>query len=325
MKKNSHQYNISVPDSGQRLDKFLSQKYSQLTRSHLKNLIENHAIEVNGCSVKSGYALKTDDIITISFPDPEPSRIIPENISLDFIYEDDDLLVINKPAGLIVHPGAGNRNGTMVNGLLYHCQTLSGINGVLRPGIVHRLDKNTSGLLVVAKNDRSHINLSRQFESKTIKRTYNAIVWGVPAQEKGEIITQIGRSRRDRKKMTVLKERGREAITQFQVIRDYAFFSYLEISLKTGRTHQIRVHLNHLNHPIFGDSDYNGRQSQIYRLPSHLQKRGMALLKNIDRQALHARILEFVHPATNKLVKFESQLPGDMLRLLEKIPEVLMI
>ena len=213
----------------------------------------------------------------------------------------------------------------MVNGLLYHCQTLSGINGVLRPGIVHRLDKNTSGLLVVAKNDHSHINLSRQFETKSIRRIYNAIVWGVPADEKGEIITQIGRSRRDRKKMTVVKERGREAITQFQVIRHFIFLSYLEVSLKTGRTHQIRVHLNHLNHPVFGDPDYNGRQSQIYRLPSHLQKRGMALLKSINRQALHARILEFIHPATKKIVKFESQLPADMQHLLEKIPDALML
>ena len=218
-------------------------------------------------------------MITILFPDPALSHITPEDIPIDIIFEDDDLLVINKPAGLIVHPGAGNRNGTLVNGLLYHCKTLSGINGVMRPGIVHRLDKNTSGLLVVAKNDNSHLKLSRQFESKTIKRTYHTIVWGVPAEEKGEVITQIGRSRRDRKKMTVLKNEGREAITHFQVIKDYIFLAHLEISLETGRTHQIRVHLNHLNHPVFGDPEYNGRTSQIQRFPSHLQKTGHGLIE----------------------------------------------
>jgi 23S rRNA pseudouridine1911/1915/1917 synthase len=226
---------------------------------------------------------------------------------------------------LIVHPGAGNRKGTLVNGLLYYCKTLSGINGVLRPGIVHRLDKNTSGLLVVAKNDTSHLKLSRQFESKAITRTYNAIVWGVPSDKTGEINTQIGRSRRDRKKMTVLKERGREAITRFRIIKDYVFLAHLEVNLGTGRTHQIRVHLNYLNHPVFGDPDYNGRKSQINRLPSHLQKRGMGLLKMIDRQALHAKTLEFIHPRTNAKMVFDSNLPGDIRGILDKIPDTLMI
>jgi len=325
LKKNFHLYKISPLDAGQRLDKYLSQKYGDLTRSRLKNLIENNNILVNNLSVKSGYNLKIDDSVSVFLPEPAPSHITPENIPIDIIFEDDELLVINKPAGLIVHPGTGNRNGTLVNGLLYHCNTLSGINGVLRPGIVHRLDKNTSGLLVVAKNDMSHLRLSRQFETKTIKRTYNAIVWGIPSENEGEIITQIGRSGRDRKKMTVLKEKGREAITHYRVKKDYLYLSYLKVFLETGRTHQIRVHLNHLNHPVFGDPEYNGRKSQIYRLPSHLQKRGMALLKTINRQALHAITLEFIHPTTEKVMNFESDLPEDMQNLVEKIPDILMI
>ncbi len=325
MKKNFDHYKISLLDAGQRLDKYLSLKYGDLTRSHLKNLIDNNLVLVNDHSVKSGYNLKAEDIIAISFPEPELSQIVPEDIPIEIIFEDDDLLVVNKPAGLIVHPGAGNRNHTLVNGLLFHCKSLSGINGIMRPGIVHRLDKDTSGLLVVAKNDKSHHKLSRQFESKTIKRTYHAIVWGVPSENEGEIRTQIGRSRRDRKKMTVLKDRGREAITHFQLIKDFIFLSHLEIFLETGRTHQIRVHLNYLNHPIFGDPEYNGRKSQINRLPPHLQKRGMALLKAIDRQALHAKDLEFIHPISEKKMKFESDIPEDMQNILMRIPTAFMI
>jgi 23S rRNA pseudouridine1911/1915/1917 synthase len=310
--------------SGPRLDKFLHQKYPSLTRSYLQNLILKGCVTVNGRQVKTGFQLKPGDEINISFPELQSSHIKAENIPLDIVYEDNSLLILNKPAGMIVHPGAGNYSGTMVNALLYHCKNLSGINGILRPGIVHRLDKYTSGLLVVAKNDRSHVHLSRQFENKSIFRIYEAIVWGVPG-EKGEIITKIGRSKRDRKKMTVLKDGGREAITDYHILKEYQFLSHLEIRLRTGRTHQIRVHFNHINHPVFGDGDYNGRKTQLYRLPSHLQKRGAQLLKSITRQALHAKSLQFVHPETNQTMKFNSDLPDDMQSLLEKIENTLLI
>jgi 23S rRNA pseudouridine1911/1915/1917 synthase len=317
-------YIIDFSASGQRLDKFLSQFYPSFTRSYLKNLISQGSITVNAETVKSGYQLKLNDEVNVLFPDIQPSHIEPEDIPLDILHEDNSVLVINKPAGMIVHPGAGNVSGTIVNALLFHCKNLSGINGIIRPGIVHRLDKNTSGLLVVAKNDRSHVNLSRQFEQKSISRIYHTFVWGVPGNE-GEIITQIGRSRRDRKKMIVLKDGGREAITEYRILKDFLYISYLEIKLKTGRTHQIRVHLNHINHPVFGDPDYNGRKSQIYRLPSHLQKRGSLLLKSIDRQALHAKNLQFIHPESNEVMKFDTNLPDDMQYLADKIDDTLML
>jgi len=322
--RKSSSYSIDSSLSGQRLDKFLSQLYPSVTRSHIKNLISKGDIVVNTKHVKAGYQLKENDEINVFFPKAQPSHLEPEDIPLDIIYEDKSLLVINKPAGLIVHPGAGNLNGTMVNALLFHCKNLSGINGILRPGIVHRLDKNTSGLLVVAKNDDSHVNLSKQFEQKKIRRVYHTIVWGVPGKE-GEIITQIGRSKKDRKKMTVLKNGGREAITEYRILKDLLYLSYLEIKLKTGRTHQIRVHLNHINHPVFGDPEYNGRKSQIVRLPSHLQKRGSLLLKSLNRQALHAKELQFIHPETNKLMKFDTNLPADIQNLLDTSENMLML
>lgn len=291
----------------------------------MQNLIKSGHIKLNDVLVKSGVKINNSDVITGCFPIPRESHIKPENIALNILYEDDDLVIINKPAGMIVHPGAGNRSGTLVNALLYHCKSLSGINGILRPGIVHRLDKNTSGILVVAKNDISHVNLSRQFEKKEIQRIYHAFVWGVPKPESGEIVTQIGRSRRDRKKMTVLRSQGREAITGYRLIEDYIYLAHLELSLKTGRTHQIRVHLNHIHHPVFGDADYNGRTSQLHRLPSHLQKRGASLLKGIDRQALHAKTLSFLHPRIKKIMEFDSDLPADMSGIKDKIKDTLMI
>jgi len=317
-------YIIDFSTSGQRLDKFLSQNHPDVTRSFLQNLISQGNITVNKERVKTGYQLKLNDEVNLLFPEIKPSHIEPEDIPLTVLYEDKSLLVIDKPAGMIVHPGAGNLKGTLVNALLFHCKNLSGINGILRPGIVHRLDKNTSGLLVVAKNDRSHVYLSRQFEEKSISRIYHTFVWGSPGNDR-KIITQIGRSRKDRKKMTVLRIGGREAITEYRVLVDFLYISYLEIRLKTGRTHQIRVHLNHINHPIFGDPDYNGRKSQIYRLPSHLQKRGSLLLKSINRQALHAKKLQFFHPETNQLLKFETDLPSDMQYLLDKIEDTLLL
>lgn len=246
-------------------------------------------------------------------------QILPEEMPLVIVFEDESLLVINKPAGLVVHPGAGNRRGTLVNGLLHHCRLLSTVNGAMRPGIVHRLDKNTSGLLVVAKENPVHVALARQFETKEIVRVYHALVWGSFLKPEGEIETFIERSRKDRKKMHVAKNHGKWALTTYQVVKSFGNFSFLELVLKTGRTHQIRVHLNHIGHPIFGDAEYNGRQSQLSRLPASLHTFGLSLLRQMNRQALHARKLSFIHPRTGQAMQFETALPQDFQDLLNTL------
>ena len=242
-----------------------------------------------------------------------------EDIPLDIVYEDEYLLVVNKPAGLVVHPGAGNRSGTMVNALLHHCRDLSTINGTLRPGIVHRLDKNTSGLLVVAKTDAIHLQLVRQFETRDITRIYQAVVWGNFRVKEGEIESLINRSKRDRQKMTVVKNHGKWALTTYKVLQSYNYFSLVELVLKTGRTHQIRVHLNHIHHPVFGDPDYNGRQNQLSQLPLSVRAKAIDLLRIINRQALHAQKLSFIHPHIQQRMDFVSILPPDIKRLLAEL------
>lgn len=316
---------ISGADSGIRLDKFLLLKLPEFTRSKIQKYIKDKHILVNTLDVKSGYKLKHGDIITFDIPDIKESKLEPENIPLDIVFEDKFIIVINKPAGMIVHPGAGNYNGTLVNALLYHSDQLSSVNGKFRPGIVHRLDKNTSGLLVVAKDDQTHTYLQMQFDTKDIFRTYIALVWGRPAQNEGNIKTFISRSRSDRKKMAVSVYQGKEAITTYKLIKDFQYLSVLKLNLKTGRTHQIRVHLNHINLPVFGDPVYNGRKSQLRRLPSYLQKRGQALLKKIDRQALHAKKLSFIHPKSQKRMEFESELPDDIEKVINSVPGVLLL
>lgn len=310
---------------GERLDKFLHSQYPKRTRSFFQNLIKKGDVRVNGEIVKAGYSLKIEDNISIQLKPPESNHLLAENIPLDIVYEDEYILVVNKQAGLVVHPGAGNRSGTLVNALLHHTNQLSNISGSLRPGIVHRLDKNTSGLIVVAKKDECHAALVKQFETREIERTYNALVWGVPDNSSGEIETYLDRSRRDRKKMAISHQKGKLAITTYRVLKSFQYFSLLELSLRTGRTHQIRVHLNHIHHPIFGDPDYNGRKTQLLRLPSYLRKRGMDLLKHLTRQALHAKKLSFIHPKTGNYVNFESSTPDDLGILLEKIPKVLFV
>ena len=295
-----------------RLDRLLMKRFPEMSRSHLQVLITTGAVVVNGKQVKSGYSVKPGDRIDVFFREPQLSEITPEDIPIDIVYEDEALLVINKPAGLVVHPGAGNHTGTMVNALLFHCKTLSGINGILRPGIVHRLDKNTSGLLVVAKNDSSHRFLARQFETREIIRTYQALVWGAPNEDTGEISTLIDRKASDRKKMSVSTERGKPAVTTFNIIRRYLYFSMLELQLRTGRTHQIRVHLKHIHHPVFGDPEYDGRRSQMGRIPSADRGYVISLLAKLDRQALHARRLSFIHPLSEKRISFDSDLPEDI-------------
>jgi 23S rRNA pseudouridine1911/1915/1917 synthase len=307
----------SSEDNGKRLDLFLAGKGLSLSRSRIQKLIEQGKIQVEGKKVKSHYKIKGDEKIVIEVPPPEKLSLEPQDIPLNIVYEDKDLLVVNKPAGMVVHPAAGNYENTLVNALLFHCKDLSGINGVLRPGIVHRLDKNTSGLLVIAKNDFAHNALADQLKDRTLTREYAALCWGNLPREKGVVETLIGRSGGDRKMMTVVKQKGREAITEYEVLERFPLGDFLRIKLKTGRTHQIRVHFLYLNHPIMGDPEYGGRKKHLGMIKGDLKGLANQALKLIDRQALHAKKIGFVHPRTGKYLDFESELPEDMKKLLE--------
>jgi 23S rRNA pseudouridine1911/1915/1917 synthase len=313
-KESTRRIRIWAPDqaSGKRIDLFLSQGDLGLSRAFVQKLIIGHQILVDNRAVKPSHKLKGGEEIHIEVPPPERLSVEPEEIPLDIVYEDSDLLVVNKRAGMVVHPAAGNYSHTLVNALLFHCQDLSGINGVLRPGIVHRLDKNTTGLLVVAKNDLAHLGLSEQIKSRELLREYVVITWGHMPAERGTIEAPIGRATGDRKKMAVSRLKGRESLTQYQVLERFDLCELLSIRLKTGRTHQIRVHLSYLNHPVLGDPEYGGRQRRIKGI--HDQKRPFAhkLLSLIDRQALHAKRLGFVHPRTKEYKEFDSDLPEDI-------------
>lgn len=314
-------YKFIVEDSSkhQRVDRFLTIKLTQYSRSFLKKLIEQDRVTINNQYIKPSHAVEINDVVLVEIPEPEKTEMIPENIPLEIIYEDDHLLVINKPAGMVVHPGAGVRNGTLVNALLYHCKDLSGIGGRLRPGIVHRLDKLTSGLLVVAKNDTTHRNLQKQFAEKTAQREYRTLVWGILKPKKGRIETYLNRSKSDRKKFSVSSS-GKSAITIFEVEEYFSFLTLVKVWLKTGRSHQIRVHFKHLNHPVFGDSDYSGRNKQIKQISdlSH-RKFALNLLGMIDRQALHAFKLSFEHPVKKEWMDFSVSLPDDFQNILGKV------
>ncbi len=302
-----------------RIDKYLSEVERIATRNQVQRLIKKGLILVGGNAVKPSHQLKGGEIVKITIPDAEPSHLLPEPIPLDIVYEDQFLLVVNKPPGMVVHPGSGVKDGTLVNALLSHCKDLSGIGGVLRPGIVHRLDKGTSGLLLVAKDDMTHLRLSQELQARTIKRTYHAIVWGVPRKPHGTIQTLIGRSLSDRKKMSVRQREGRQAITSYRVLEEFTFASLVEVELKTGRTHQIRVHLAHIGHPVFGDPTYGGRRRKYGKLSRKAMERARQILAMIDRQALHAVSLEFVHPVTQKKVRLEAPLPQDMEAVLQEL------
>lgn len=314
---------IDVPTkiSGIRLDLFLSNQNLGLSRSRIQKLISQQHILVDGRPTKPSYKIKGKEKITIKIPPLEKLSLEPEDIPLDILYEDSDLLVVNKKAGMVVHPALGNYSHTLVNALLFHCNDLSGINGVLRPGIVHRLDKNTSGLLVVAKNDFAHLSLSEQIKNRTLLREYVAIVWGHMPSDKGMIEAPIGRSLKDRKKMTVTRLKGRESLTEYQVQERFDLCDLLSIRLKTGRTHQIRVHLSYLNHPVLGDPEYGGRQKWIKGIHDQHRLLAQKLLSLIDRQALHAKKLGFLHPRTKEYKEFDSFLPTNIesvLSLLRK-------
>lgn len=322
MKKNPvGKLRISAPqqERGKRIDLFLSQKDLGLSRSLIHKFIQDRHILVNGKSVKPSFRIKGGEEILIQLPPLEKPSLEPENIPLDIIYEDSDLLVVNKKAGMVVHPAAGNYSHTMVNALLFHCEDLSGINGVLRPGIVHRLDKNTSGLLVVAKNDFAHLSLAEQIKNRTLLREYIAITWGHMPADAGTIEAPLGRAIKDRKKMAVTRVRGREALTEYKIIERFNLCDLLSIRLKTGRTHQIRVHLSYLNHPVLGDPEYGGRQKWLKGVYDQDRPLAQKLLNTIERQALHAKKLSFVHPSTKECQEFDSSLPEDIesvLRLL---------
>lgn len=292
-------YQIDI--SGVRIDVYLADKLGW-TRSRVKKLCDDGFVFVNEKVAKSNKILKLGEEVSLTLPDNKNLDLEPENIPLDIVYQDDDVAVINKPQGLTVHAGNGTNGSTLVNALLYHLDNLSGINGVIRPGIVHRIDKNTSGLLVVAKNDVAHISLAKQLEDKTCSRIYVALLEGVLKDDKGRVATFIGRNPKDRTKMAVLSN-GREAITDYKVIKRYENYTLCEFSLKTGRTHQIRVHAKHLGHPIVGDKEY-GYKNQKFKL---------------NGQLLHAMRLKFVHPTKNCPVEFSCPLPDYFEKILKSI------
>lgn len=316
-----HSHSLCVPDShdGERLDKWLASVLPDISRTRLKSLIENGHITVCENTITDpAYRVKCSQTIHVSIPEATPAIPEAQDIALDIVYEDDDLLVIDKPAGLVVHPAPGNPDNTLVNALLSHCgASLSGIGGVKRPGIVHRLDKDTSGLLVVAKNDCAHSGLASQFATRSLSRIYCAIVWGIPSPARGEIEGNIGRHPNDRKRMALVTRGGKPALTYYEIKHIFSTIaSMIECRLATGRTHQIRVHLTARHHPLIGDPLYGRPAPALLRSLPHELKQS---LKLFPRQALHARTINFVHPLSGKEMSFSSPLPQDLLSLIEDL------
>ena len=289
-------------DSGKRADVFFAE-ILESTRSHVQLLLNEGRVSRRDKPVKPNYRIKTGDEFQIVLPRPVPLEAEPEDIPLDIIYEDDDVIVLNKPRGMVVHPAPGHYTGTLVNALLYHCKNLSGINGVIRPGIVHRLDKDTSGIMIVAKNDEAHVSLSKQIQEKTAKRTYLCIVRGNVKADKGVIKTRMDRDKNDRKRMAVVTEGGREAITEYEVLERFGRFTVVRCRLMTGRTHQIRLHMEYLGYPLVGDPKYSP----------------MKIPFSIKGQALHSQTLDFIHPRTGKPMYFEAPLPEDMQKIITRL------
>ena len=302
-------YTVKAEDAGKRLDAYLAEN-TNLSRSAAAKLIEAASVTVGGKKTEKKYQVKVGDEIELVIPEAEEYEAIPENIPLDVVYEDNDIIVINKPSGMVVHPAPGNYTGTLVNALLYHCKdTLSGIGGVMRPGIVHRIDKDTSGLLVVAKNDEAHKALSEELGYHGIEREYHALVRGGFKEECGTVNLPIGRHPIDRKKMAVIKsgEGAREAVTHYELIRSYGQVSYLKLKLETGRTHQIRVHMSYLGHALLGDEVYASTKTVFEKQHAPL----------FDGQILHAKRLSLTHPRTGERMTFECELPSNFKKLLE--------
>ena len=293
-----------VEESGQRIDKYIAEK-QELSRVAVQRLIEEGNILVNGKKAKPSYAVQVGDEVIIQMPEAKETDLKPQDIPLDIIYEDNDIIVVNKAKGMVVHPAVGNPDGTLVNAIMAHCKgNLSGIGGELRPGIVHRLDKDTSGLLIIAKNDKAHLRISEQIQNREVKKTYLALVKGIVPENEATIKMPIGRSTKDRKKMAVTSK-GKEAITHFKVLERFEKYTYLEVNIETGRTHQIRVHMAEIGHPVVGDMVYSNGKNEF----------------NIEGQMLHAYRLEFKHPITEKEMCLEASLPEYFKNILLKLKE----
>ncbi|OIJ09829.1 pseudouridine synthase [Anaerobacillus arseniciselenatis] len=302
-----HTWLIDETAANERLDKWLAAGENEWSRTQVQQWMKDGVITVNGNNVKSNYKCQYGDEIILNVPEPEALDVVAQQMDLDIVYEDQHLLVVNKPRGMVVHPAPGHLTGTLVNGLMAHCNDLSGINGILRPGIVHRIDKDTSGLLVVAKNDKAHDSLVNQLKAKTTIRKYKGIVHGSIAHDHGTIDAPIGRDKQDRQSMTVTDDNSRDAVTHFSVIERFNEFTFVECKLETGRTHQIRVHMKYIGHPLAGDPKYG--PSRTLKLP-------------IEGQALHAAVLGFVHPDTGEEMVFEKEAPEDFQHLLNHIRKI---
>ena len=316
---------VAADQAGWRLDRFLAAALSDISRSRIQQLLEAGAVSHARRTIRDGnFRVKPGETYDVSVPAPAPAEPQGQDIPLDVVYEDDDLIVINKPAGLVVHPAAGNPGGTLVNALIAHCgASLKGVGGVARPGIVHRLDKDTSGLLVAAKNERAMGSLAKQFANHTIERAYHAVVWGAPRAGSGLVEGLIGRSPFDRKRMAVLRGGGKQARTRYRLVEKFGsgerpFASLIECRLETGRTHQIRVHLTHIGHPLIGDPSY-GRARQPPRAKTPEEAVAFKAAAEFPRQALHAFVLGFQHPSLHRTMRFESPEPADMAALIEAL------
>lgn len=287
-------YTFVVKNAGVRIDRFLTDNIPEITRSAVQKIIDEANVTVNGEVVPKKYKCRVGDNVDVTVPDAKPLEAVGQNIPIDIVYEDEHLLVVNKPKGMVVHPANGNPDGTLVNALLYHCgDSLSGINGVIRPGIVHRIDKDTSGLLIVAKSDKAHIGLAQQIKDHSFSRAYEAVVYGNIKEDSGTVCQPIGRDTKDRKRMAVTMKNSKPATTHYEVIKRYGDFTHVRCVLETGRTHQIRVHMAYLGHPVAGDAVYGPRK----------------VITRLNGQCLHAKHIGFVHPVTNEYLEFESDLP----------------
>ena len=303
------EYTVEESQSGMRLDKFLTEIYPDQTRSFLQKLVKSGEIKVNGKPViKAGFVVEGGDQVSASIPTPQAVEIEAENIPLDILYEDADVLIVNKPKGMVVHPSAGHYSGTLVNAIMYHCaDSLSGINGEIRPGIVHRIDMDTTGALIICKNDAAHVDIAEQIKDHTVTRRYRGIVCGVVKEDEGTIEGAIGRHPTQRKKMAINEKNGKPAITHYKVLQRFAKYTYMEFRLETGRTHQIRVHMASIGHPLLGD--------ELYGNPKNLA------MKGLQGQTLHAMVIGFVHPTTHEYMEFEAPLPEYFQNLLKKLPK----
>ena len=298
-----YKYIVKNESQGKRLDRYVTEQNTEITRTAVQRLIDEKNILVNGKEQKASYKVNENDVVEVEIPEPKKIEIKAEDIPIEVIYEDSDIIVVNKPKGMVVHPGNGNVDGTLVNAIMAKCEgSLSGIGGEIRPGIVHRIDKDTSGLLIVAKNDKAHVNLSEQIKAHKVKKTYIALVRGVVRENEATIDMPIGRSKTDRKKMAVCKD-GKNAITHIKVLKRWEHYTLLQVNIETGRTHQIRVHLSYIGYPIIGDYTYSNGKNEF----------------GVVGQCLHAQKLEFKHPTTNKIMELEAPLPEYFQEIIQRL------